>query len=214
MTSGRLGCLAILVLAFSTAGSAHRLDEYLQATRIDVEMERVEVEVHLTPGAAVAQQIVDTIDLDRNGKISRNESEVYVESLVAALTLEVDGQSRLLRIGDFIMPSIEEMHLGEGVLRLRATASTPTMKSGLHRLRFANAHWPEIGVYLVNALVPADERVHITGQSRDVLQREFYLDYTVTSDRTRLSLASVLPVMLSLGTAVTLYTVVRRFGPA
>jgi len=210
MKSARLSSAALLVAIFATTGSAHRLDEYLQATRIAVEKDRIDLEIDLTPGAAVADRIVGAIDRDRNGEISLTEKEMYAATLLASLTLKVDSETRRLKISDLVFPSIDEMHRGEGVLRLRTTASIGRAKAGAHRLTFANAHWPDIGAYLVNALVPTDERVHITGQSRDHLQREFTLEYNVSTGRASVPLASVLPVLLSLTLAATLYAVARR----
>jgi len=34
--------------------SAHRVDEYLQATRLSIDLDRVEVEINLTPGIDLA----------------------------------------------------------------------------------------------------------------------------------------------------------------
>src|SRR3954464_11062922 len=45
--------LAILGFGFARSTEAHRLDEYLQATRISIEFERIGLEMSLTPGAAV-----------------------------------------------------------------------------------------------------------------------------------------------------------------
>jgi hypothetical protein len=210
MTAARLLSIAPLIVTFAAAASAHRLDEYLQATRISVERDRVDLEVDLTPGAAVAEQIVRAIDLDRDGEISLREKEMYAATLISSLSLRVDELSRSMRITDFIVPPIDEMYRGEGVLKLRATASMPRAAAGAHRLKFANAHWPSVGAYLVNALVPTNEEVHITGQSRDLLQREFSLEYTVTDEGAALPLASALPILISLTLAASLYTLARR----
>ena len=49
--------LAGILLAFSQSASAHRLDQYLQATRLSLEKNQVGVEIDLTPGVEVAQAI-------------------------------------------------------------------------------------------------------------------------------------------------------------
>ena len=48
-------------------------------------------------------------------------------------------------------------------------------------LSFRNDHLPELGVYLVNALVPATSEIKISGQARDPLQREMRLSFHVTT---------------------------------
>ena len=52
----------------------------------------------------------------------------------------------------------------------------PRPSAGTHRLRYRNSHRSEIGVYLVNALVPASERVSIVAQRRDVDQRDVTIE--------------------------------------
>jgi hypothetical protein len=42
-----------------------------------------------------------------------------------------------------------------------------------------------MSVYLANALIPPNDRVHITDQRRDVLQRRFTVEYRVAGDQTR-----------------------------
>jgi hypothetical protein len=59
MKTGLLGCL-LLVLA--TEAPAHRLDEYLQATRLAVATNRIDLSIDLTPGVAVADQLLVVID--------------------------------------------------------------------------------------------------------------------------------------------------------
>ena len=43
----------VLLLSYGAPASAHRLDEYLQATTIALEKNRVHAELRLTPGVAV-----------------------------------------------------------------------------------------------------------------------------------------------------------------
>src|SRR5215210_2258008 len=65
--SSWIGALTLsLVLGAARSTSAHRLDEYLQATRLAIEPDRVEIALDLTPGIAVAESIVAEIDADGN----------------------------------------------------------------------------------------------------------------------------------------------------
>lgn len=57
--------------------SAHRLDEYLQATQISVGRDRIVVDIYLTPGTAVAPAILSTIDTNGDGSISSAEGAAY-----------------------------------------------------------------------------------------------------------------------------------------
>jgi hypothetical protein len=174
-------CVAILAFGFPRSTEAHRLDEYLQATRISIELNRVRVEMNLTPGTAVADNVIAAIDHDRNGAISSAEGAAYARIVVTSLSLNVDGQDRALTLDGYSIPALTDMRNGEGIIRLQASAKIPHASTGPHRLAFANTHRSDIGVYLINALIPADDRIRITGQSRDTLQNEFKMDYKVNA---------------------------------
>ena len=67
----RLVFIAILGLAFSRIADAHRLDEYLQATRIDVEVDRIDLDIDLTPGAALPEALSKQSTLMRMARFQR-----------------------------------------------------------------------------------------------------------------------------------------------
>ena len=56
--------IALVAAGLSHAHTTHRLDEYLQAARIDLQRAAVCVTLELTPGAAVAESVIRTIDRD------------------------------------------------------------------------------------------------------------------------------------------------------
>ena len=64
--------LAVLCAWLATVPSAgaHRVDEYLQATRLSIDLERVDLEIDLTAGAAMASKVFAWIDTNRDGEIS------------------------------------------------------------------------------------------------------------------------------------------------
>jgi hypothetical protein len=206
-TIRRLFLIIILLLLLLGAAapnlSAHRLDEYLQASRIAIEADQIQLELDLTPGADVADGIIDLMDLDRNGTLSAKERETYARKVVDSLSLAVDGRSIALRIRDVRFPLLEEMRRGEGVIRLRAGAPVAGVRPGPHRLSFSNHHRMDVAAYLVNALVPEDGRIHLTGQSRDMLQRDFGLEYSLDADYPGTN-SSALPLLLSAAMAATM----------
>jgi nickel/cobalt exporter len=65
-------------------------------------------------------------------------------------------------------------------IRLDLAAEAALGTAGEHQLSFRNDHLPELGVYLVNALVPTTSEIKISGQARDPLQREMRLSFHVT----------------------------------
>jgi hypothetical protein len=166
-------------LATSASAGAHRLDEYLQATRLSIDVERVSLEIDLTAGVAVARDVFAWIDTNRDGQISNAEGEAYAREMLHAVALSVDGQPVPLTVIEIRFPQFRDMSLGVGTIRVRATAKVSGTGAGRHRLSYVNTHRSESSVYLVNALVPADPRIQIAGQQRDRAQHGLTLDYTV-----------------------------------
>ncbi len=169
------------VLSASPAG-AHRLDEYLQATRLSVDLERVDLEIDLTPGIAIASKVLGWIDTNRDGEISSAEGEAYAREMLRSVVLKVDGWPVPIQLVGASFPEFRDMGLGVGTIRLRAIAKVPAAGSGRHQISFLNTHQSGESVYLVNALVPENPRVHLGEQRRDFAQHGLTLDYTVASD--------------------------------
>ena len=161
---------------------AHRLDEYLQATLLTIDRDRVSVEIALTPGASVAAQIFGSIDTSGDGRIVTAEADAYARKVLSAIGLVVDRQAVSLTLEDSRFPDLRDMSLGMGTIRLRATAKTPVVSTGSHQLSYRNDHQPDGSVYLVNALVPSDPSIQISAQRRDDLQHSMTLDFTVSPD--------------------------------
>ena len=164
--------------------SAHRRDEYLQAARLAVDPDRVQVELNLTPGIAVAAAVLAEIDLNANRSISVAEARAYADRVLRVVALDVDGIPLRLGLVDSAFPTLDAVLTGEGTIHIRAVASMPHLADGLHHLRYRNAYRSEIGVYLANALVPASDRVTIAAQRRDVDQRDLVVDYMLRGQST------------------------------
>ena len=169
-------------LAAPAPAGAHRLDEYLQATRLSIDLERVGLEIDLTAGVGVASEVFGWIDTNRDGQISNAEGEAYARRLLRSLALSVDGRPVPITLVDIRFPQFHDMSLGVGTIRMRATANVSAAAAGRHRLSYFNTHHSEASAYLVNALVPADPRIQIAGQRRDRAQHELTLDYNVMAD--------------------------------
>jgi hypothetical protein len=177
MKPGRLGWL-LLVLA--TNAMAHRLDEYLQATRIAVFTNHIALSLDLTPGVAVVEQLLADIDQDRDGQLSAAEGAAYAQQVLKDVRVGLDGKFLALSLVDASFPALREVKTGLGVIRLKATARIEPLAGGRHALNLTNTHLPGISVYLVNALVPKDPVIKITRQTRDELQRSYRLVFEVT----------------------------------
>jgi hypothetical protein len=169
-------------LAMPAKATAHRLDEYLQATRLSVERDHVELEIDLTAGMNVATQVFGLIDTNHDGQISAPERDAYARSVLKSVVLSVDGRTVPMNLLDSQLPEFQDMAAGIGTARLRVSAAFPAAGSGRHQIYFRNTHQSEIGVYLVNALIPADKQIQITGQRRDYLQHELTIEYEVVTE--------------------------------
>ncbi len=170
--------LAMLFLAPAPLW-AHRLDEYLQATRISVSRERIALELDLTPGAAVASEIATLIDRDRDGRIAPAEAYRYASTVLADIVLLLDGRAVPFTLTHVDVPAIAVMREGMGAIRIDASAVVGDRTAARHDLVYRNDHHPDASVYLVNAMIPATRAVSIETQHRDIRQREFRLVFRV-----------------------------------
>jgi hypothetical protein len=171
-------------LATTATVSAHRLDEYLQAARIAIEDDRVEIELGLTPGVAVADAAIADLDRDHDGVLSSEEQRAYASGVTSALHLAIDDRAIEMRLAGATFPDLAAIRAGDGTIQLRLR-STVAQSAGSHRLSFTNGNHAGGSVYLANALVPDSNRVAVTAQNRDVDQREIAIDYTVHHDQSR-----------------------------
>jgi hypothetical protein len=201
--------LLAMLLGGPMPAGAHRLDEYLQATRLSIDIDRVSLEIDLTPGVTVASRVSGWMDTNSDGEISATEHEAYARQMLSAVVLSVDGRSVPVTFVEGRFPDVRDMTAGVGTVRLRATSTMQPASAGGHQLTYVNDHQPEMSVYLVNALVPADPRIRITDQRRDVSQHRLTLDYVVT---TRSAWARTAWLLAGLA-AVGLLAVTKRRRP-
>jgi len=185
---------------------AHRLDEYLQATRLSIDIDRVSLEIDLTPGVSVASRVFDWADTNRDGDLSTTETEAYARRILSAVVLSVDGRAVPVTFVDSRFPDALEMTAGVGTIRLRAASKIPPASAGRHQLVYVNDYRPDMSVYLVNALVPADPHIRITDQRRDPAQHRLTLDYDVTTHSASFRTSWLLAGLVALG----LLAVTRR----
>lgn len=168
--------VAALFLLLPALSSAHRLDEYLEATLLTVESGRIGASVRLVPGVAVASAVIASIDTNSDGTISAAEQQDYAWRVTRDLHLSIDGQPLTLRLVSLSFPTVSEMEQGVGEIQLDFVADSPRGGTD-RRLSFENRHRSDIAVYLVNCLAPRDTNIHITAQSRNENQSLYQLDF-------------------------------------
>jgi hypothetical protein len=181
--SKSLAAATAILLSLGAPASAHRLDEYLQATIISVEKDSVQACMRLIPGVAVSSIVISNIDTNGDGIISDTEQQDYAERVVRDLSLSVDGFPVKPRLVSADFPRPEEMKEGLGEIQIEFSADLPRSKSSKHRLIFENHHQSRIAAYLVNCLVPRDKNIQITEQNRNESQSLYQLNYIQADGR-------------------------------
>ena len=139
---------------------------------------RIDLEIDLTAGASIAEQIFAMVDANRDGQITDAEGDAYARRVIDAIRLSVDSRPLSVTLVSGTFPDRQAMGLGLGTIRLRATAPA-SAGTGRHEIVYLTTHAPASSVYLVNALLPSDARIQISTQQRDVEQRGVTLDYRV-----------------------------------
>ena len=173
-------CLALLVglAALPSIALAHRLDEYLQATLVAIEPGGVRLQINLTPGVAVAEQVLALIDQDRNGVISTNEAAAYSELLKRDLIVRLDQRRVELKVIASDFPAPTGLRTGWGIIQIEFSTTADPLASGTHRLTLENRHLPLLSVYLFNAALPKSGSVKITEQTRNSTQSVGEVEFT------------------------------------
>jgi hypothetical protein len=168
--------LAIL-LSVGVAASAHRLDEYLQATIISIEKDRIDVFMRLIPGVAVSSTVLASIDTNADGVLSEIERHAYAETVLRDSSLTIDGNRLKLRLLSVEFPTIAEMKDGTGEIQMEFSTDLPAGGSN-RKLIFENHHQNQIAAYLVNCLVPRVRNTRVLAQKRNENQSFYQLELT------------------------------------
>jgi hypothetical protein len=195
--------LLLLFLAFPSTIVAHRLDEYLQATIVVIEPKLVRLQINLTPGVAVAGQVLALIDRDRDGVISTIEAAAYSESLKRDFIIRLDQRALKLKSTSSCFPGPAELRTGWGFIQMEFSATPGRLAAGAHRLTVENRHLPAISVYLVNAAQPRAGSVQITKQVRNEHQSVGEIEFTFQPPPSPFRAFGIIALLLALLVAVS-----------
>jgi hydrogenase/urease accessory protein HupE len=188
MKTGWLPVLLVL-LGHSVPASAHRLDEYLQATTISVQTNKILLQMHLTPGVSVAAGLLAEIHPSHTETISDAEKIAYAEKVGRDVSLTVDGHPAHMRLVSYSFPELDLMTNGLGEILLKFEAQVPT-GGKTRRITLENRHESSIAAYLVNTLIPDDPAIRILGQQRNYNQSFYQLDYASSDSSAQLAAAA------------------------
>jgi hypothetical protein len=173
-----LRLLFLAMLALPSIVFAHRLDEYLQATIVVIEPDNIRLQINLTPGIAVAEQVLASIDHDRDGIVSTNEAAAYCELVKRDLFVQLDQRNLKLKSTSSYFPGIAEVRTGWGFIQMEFSATPGKLTAGPHSLTIENRHLPGVSVYLINAAQPASGSVQIIKQTRSENQSFGEIEFT------------------------------------
>jgi hypothetical protein len=167
-----LRCLPLLLVFITLPAKvlAHRLDEYLQGTLVSIEPGEIRLEINLTPGVAVAGQVLALIDRNKDDSISTNEAAAYAQLLKRDLVVKLDGHDGTLKCDACTFPAPAELRTGLGIIMIEYSVKIGRLAAGTHRLSFDNRHLPALSIYLFNAARPRNGSIQITGQKRNETQ--------------------------------------------
>ncbi len=172
--------IAAGILLFATCASAHRIDEYLQATLFTPQTNRVQASMRLIPGILVAPSVIAAIDANGDGAFSDNEERAYAQRVLADLSITVNGTSVQPVLTSWSFPDLAQMRDGLGEIHIEYNIEVPPV--GPNRsLILTNHHLNRTSVYLMNALVSQDPGIRILGQKRNEQQSVYELDYEQTA---------------------------------
>jgi hypothetical protein len=171
---------AACALFSAKPASAHRIDEYLQATILSLGTNRLQGSMRLIPGILVSPLVIAAIDSNGDGVFSESEERAYAQRVLGDLSITVDGESIQPKLFSMSFPRPEQMREGLGEIQIEYTADFPY--GGANRtLVLSNHHLNRSSVYLMNVAVPQDRNIRIMAQKRNEQQSLYEVDYLQTA---------------------------------
>jgi hypothetical protein len=204
--------LAMVLLPFTHQAWAHRLDEYLQATLVDLEPGSIRLRINLTPGVRVAGQVLASIDRDHDGIISTNEAAAYSELVRRELIVRLDGRELNFKLTRSYFPGVPELKTGWAFIQVEYSAATRTITSGRHTITFENRHFIGFSVYLLNATQPQSKSIEITRQTRNETQSVGEIEFAFHAQSNFPPAGTCAPPRVALLVAVLAGLVIARFA--
>lgn len=175
----RLAVWLLALIALPSAARAHRLDEYLQATIVSIEPNGIRLLMNLTPGSAIADEVLSRIDWNRDGLVSASEEATYCELLRRDLALRLDRAGVELALVAAEFPAPAELRTGAAIIRVEFAASPAPLAAGPHALAFENRHFAGVAAYLFNAALPPSPSIEIARQQRNDEQSVGEIEFEV-----------------------------------
>ncbi|MDO7854075.1 HupE/UreJ family protein [Hymenobacter convexus] len=159
---------------------AHRLNEYLQATTLELAPNHLTLHLRLTPGTDVAAQVLAGLDANHDGIFSPTEQHAYAARVQHDLALTLDGRPTPLHLIEAAFPPPRQLTAGLGDIGLTFEAPVPASRTP-HHLTLLNQHQPALAAYLVNCLLPRQPGLRVLRQARSFTQARYELTFATAS---------------------------------
>ena len=171
---------ALCFLLAGRAAWAHRIDEYLQATILSLQANRIDASMRLIPGVVVAPSVLALIDSNPDGGCSESETKAYAQRVLADLSITLDGKATGAQLDAWNVPEAWRLRDGLGEIQIQYHLELPPSSEADRSLTLANHHLNAGSVYLVNVEVPQDPRLRVLDQKRNPAQSLYELAYRQT----------------------------------
>ena len=166
-------CLGVCV---SNAHS-HQLDEYVQATLVEIEPTNIRLSINLTPGVEIVDKVLKRIDIDANGAITELELRSYAELLKRDLSIRLDGNEVDLHVAETFISESSDLKEGWGIIQSQYAFSINSLAAGTHKFSLENRHMRSVSVYLFNAARSESATIQISQQRRSDNQSHGEIDF-------------------------------------
>lgn len=176
---------ALASLLLTTQLHAHRTDGLLQSALVDVQADRVSVQVVLLLGMDVSPQFAALLDANRDGSVADTEKSAWTQTFLAAQSITVDGIAQPLTHRVTQLPPVTEMTAapdGHAEVRIVFTAETGLIAQGPHTITHRNAYAPLPSTYQTHGIIPKTPRVSISTHTRDQPEQQITLHAVFTPD--------------------------------
>lgn len=178
MIKALCGTALLVAIVVPNSGSyAHQLDEYLQATLVEIDPSAIRLQINLTPGVEVADEVLVVIDRNHDDHISDEEGAAYAELLKRDLVVRLDGRAIESSVTALNTPKPSDLRTGWGILQMEFTLAPLAVTAGEHELILENRHLSSLSDYLFNAARPRSDSIRIISQNRNDTQSECEIQF-------------------------------------
>lgn len=133
--------------------------------------------MRLIPGVLVAPSVISTIDTNRDGVFSKEETNAYAKRVLQDLSISIDGKRLKAQLDASTFPDASQLRDGLGEIAILYHVDLPPSNDASRHFILANHHLNFGSVYLVNVEVPQVPGLSIVGQRRNSQQSLYELDY-------------------------------------